>query len=236
MMKLNKIFISKIKTFLKYLALGTRNSEDLFKHYKDANVEDVINIMTVVRFCFFDPLFRVITFLSRIRYESLFFFVFKGKIKKKHIVFFSFKNNYKKLFYRRIRKRTCLNTVSFRLNFFKSKQYVKISENKIFAVLLTISCILFMAIVFFAIKNINNRKYFINLYEELFSKGFWKSSIFKIFLFKGQNYIEDFMQYEGNTVFSFVKVICRKFIQLYNTILIITSLHQNKKIKKTLEN
>lgn len=235
-MKLNKFFISKIKGILNNLSNFSRNNEGFNKQHRNANVGELIDLITILRYNFYEPYARIITLLGKMRYESLFSFIFQGKINGKPFVSLPFARIYKRLFHKRTRKQMCLNTLSFRLNFFRGKRKFKALSNKFFAVIYLTILVLFISIKFFTVKDLTDKNYYMQLYEELFSKGFWKSSIFKIFLFKGQNYVEDLMQFEGNTILSFVRVIILKIVSLYNTYYLGISVNKNKKTKKFLRN
>lgn len=235
-MKIKNLLIKKFKNIFNIISTCTRNNDDFNKHHKNANVGELIDLMTVIRYFSIDPFFRIITLFSRMRYESLFLFLFRGKIRGKYIALSTIAHNYRKLFYKKIRKYFCFGTLLFKLNFFKKRQNSKVLSNKFFAVLSIIVFVLFILSIHFQRKDFDNKNYYMQLYEELFSKGFWKSSIFKVFLFKGQNYIEDLMEFEGNTIISFIGVIYRKIAQLYNTFYLIKSANKNKKTKKFLKN
>jgi hypothetical protein len=235
-MGFNKNLIYKIKSILNSLSNVTRNNDEFNKHQKKANVGELVDILTFARYFLVDPILRATSTSGKSRYKNLFFLLLRGKIKGKHIALAFLARSYKKLLYRRIRKYSCFNTVSFRLNFFRGKQEIDNLKNNFFAVVFAIVWVLCALKIFFTRKQKVKKNYFMRLYEELFSKGFWKSSIFKGFLFKGQNYVEDLMQYEGNSILSFMRVIYEKILLLYNTYYIAVSANKNKKTKKFLRN
>jgi len=214
----------------------SRNNEGFNKQHKNANVGELVDLVTILRYNFFEPYARMITLLGKTRYESLFSFVFRGKINDNPFVSLPFSRTYKKLFNKRTRKKSCLNTLSFRLNFFKGKRKFKFLSNKFFAAVYITILVLFISVKLFTIKDLFDKNYYLQLYDELFAKGFWKSSIFKVFLFKGQNYVEDLMQYEGNTIFAFIRVIISKIVNLCNTYYLGISINKNNNTKKFLKN
>lgn len=235
-MKFGKLFINKCKDILNTISSYARNNEGFNKQHRNANVGELVDYVTILRYNLLEPYIRLITMVSKIRCESLFSFVFRGKFNGNHFIGLPFARIYKKLFHNRTRRKTCLKTLSSRLNFFRGKRKIKFSSYKFFAAVYIIILVLFISVKFFTIKDINDKNYYLKLYDDLFSKGFWKSSIFKVFLFKGQNYVEDLMQYEGNSIFSFLRVIILKIIYLYNTYYLGVTFGKNNKTKKLLKN
>lgn len=227
-----KFLIKKFKFLLKILFSNMDNTVAPLRYQGKANIWEFVDILSIIRYYFFDPLVRLSYLLGRIRYESLFFFLFRGKIKNKSISEFAYVTYGQKFFTKKIRTFFWFSTLCPRLNFFRNKNKMKALRIKFFAVSYIIILGLIILGIIFTIKDTTSKNYYTNLYDELFSKGFWKGSIFKVFLFKGENYIEDMMQYEGNSVLSLIRVLLRKIIILYNTYYITLSVKKNKKIKK----
>lgn len=233
-MKIYKFLINQFKSIFNFLIINMQNTAAPLKYQGNTNVLELLDLISITRYYLFDPFVRMLYSLAKMRYENLFFFLFKGKLKNKPISQIGFATYCIKFFRKRIRFAFCFNTLALRLNYLKNKNKVlkkKISF-KIFAVSYLVVCGTIVLGAFFTYKDQTYKDYYMKLYYELFSKGFWKSSIFKIFLFKGQNYVEDIMQYEGNSIFSFIKVIIRKiYIHMYNTYFVLKSIIRNKRAK-----